>query len=166
MWREMVPNPRKWSKVLFKGSYQHTFDAKGRIIIPAKLKKYISEEADDTLIMLPGANKCIEVYPKDIWQKKEAQLASLDIDNEEALYLIRAQMNRAHEDKMDPQSRILVPASLKRLADIQTDVLIVGTLERIEFWNPAEYEAYFKTITEPLTSLKARLLARKIELGS
>jgi MraZ protein len=162
----MVPYPKKWREVLFKGSFQHTLDAKGRIIIPAKLKKYISEDADDTLIMLPGANKCIEVYPKDIWQRKEAQLAALDIDNEESLYLIRAQMNRAHEDKMDQQSRILVPAFLKRLADIQTDVLVVGTLERIEFWNPAEYEEYFKSITEPLSSLKARLLARKNEIGS
>ncbi len=162
----MVPNPKKWSEVLFKGSFQHTFDAKGRIIIPAKLKKYISEEADDTLIMVPGADKCIEVYPKDIWQKKEAQLAALSLDNEEEAYLIRAQMNRAHEDKMDQQSRILVPAPLKKYADIQTDVLVVGTLERIEFWNPAAYEEYFNKFTEPLLSLKQRLLARKNEVGS
>jgi len=157
----MVLNPTKWRKVLFKGSYQHTLDAKGRIIIPAKLKKFIAEEADDTLVMLPGTNKCIEVYPKDIWQKKESQYAALDIDDPDALFLIMSQMNRAHEDKMDPQSRILIPPYLKKLADIQTDVLVVGTLERIEFWNPEEYEKYFTGKTESLASLKARLLKKQ-----
>ena len=157
----MVPKPTKWSKVLFKGSYQHTLDQKGRIIIPAKLKKFISEEADDTLVMLPGTHKCIEVYPKDNWNRKESQYASLDIEDEAVLFLIRSQMNRAHEDKMDPQSRILVPASLLKHANIQTDVLIVGTLDRIEFWNPVEYDEYFKSQTESLAALKARLLVKK-----
>ena len=146
---------------MFKGSYQHNIDPKGRIIIPAKLKKCISEEADDTLVMLPGTNKCIDVYPKDVWQLKEQQLADLDIDDPDSLLLIRLQMNRAHEDKMDPQSRILIPGNLLKEAEIKNDVLIVGTLERIEFWNPAVYDEYLKSQNESLAALKARLLSKK-----
>lgn len=128
--------PRNGVKVLFKGSYRHTIDAKGRIIIPSKLKKSFSEAAEDTLVMLPGKNRCIELYPKDVWQKIEENLAKLNPNDPENLKIIRFYSNNAHEDVMDTQGRILIPSHLKQKAGIDSDVIIVGTVRYIEVWNP------------------------------
>ena len=128
--------PTEWSKKLFKGSYLHTIDAKGRIIIPSKLKKAFSEAADDTIIMLPGKNRCIELYPKDIWLRIEENLSKLNPNDPDNLKIIRFYSNNAHEDVMDPQGRILVPGHLKKKAGIESDVMIVGTVNYLEVWNP------------------------------
>ncbi|MCE1187654.1 MAG: division/cell wall cluster transcriptional repressor MraZ [Ignavibacteria bacterium] len=144
---------------MFKGTYLHNIDVKGRLSIPAKLRKYITPEADNSLVMLPGVNKCIEVYPKDIWDKREEGLLKLNINNPDALRLIRLLSNRAHEDTMDPQYRVLIPQNLLKYASISTEILIVGTLTRIEFWNPAQYDEYLNSSMESLESLTERFLS-------
>ncbi len=122
--------------MLLKGSYYHSIDSKGRVTIPSKLKKAISEAAEDTLIMLPGRDRCIEVYPKDVWMKLEENLSKLNLSDPKLLALVRYYTNNAHEDEMDSQGRILIPPTLKQYAQSATDVVIAGTGKIIEIWNP------------------------------
>ena len=127
--------PTEWSKVLFKGSFKHTIDVKGRIIIPSKLKRSISVAAEDTLVMLPGRDRCIELYPKDVWIKMEESLAKLNSNDPQVLKLIRYYAHNAHEDELDSQGRILIPAHLKKYAGIESEIMITGMFHHIEVWN-------------------------------
>lgn len=158
MWEKVVLYPKKRNKVFFNGTYLHNIDAKGRLSIPSKLRKYIAPEADNTLFMLPGSNTCIEVYPKNIWMRRVEALSSLPSSNQDALRLMRMIANRTHEDQMDPQYRILIPATLLKYAGIGSEVLIAGSHNRIEFWNPATYEAYWNSSEETQESLMERFL--------
>ena len=144
--------------MFFNGTYLHNIDAKGRLSIPAKLRKYIAPEADNTLFMLPGANKCIEVYPKNIWIKRVEAFSALPSSNPDALRLMRMISNRTHEDQMDPQYRILIPATLLKHAGIGSEILIAGSHNRIEFWNPEAYDEYWKSSEETQESLMERFL--------
>ncbi|HLX12368.1 MAG TPA: MraZ N-terminal domain-containing protein, partial [Bacteroidota bacterium] len=58
-------SPEKLSS--FKGSYTYSVDSKGRINIPAKLRKYVSPDANDTFIVTRGFEKCLFVFPADEW---------------------------------------------------------------------------------------------------
>jgi len=59
---------------LFKGQFTYSIDSKSRISIPAKIRKHISPDANDTIVMTKGLSSCIDLYPLDEWQKIEDKL--------------------------------------------------------------------------------------------
>jgi MraZ protein len=121
---------------------------KGRLSIPAKLRKYISAEADSSFVLIQGIDKCIDLYPKDSWQTIEDRLKQLNNFDQKQQRFLRLILQNAHEDKMDGQSRILIPQTLLSHAKIENEVLILGTLKKIELWNPKVYKEYLESSPE------------------
>ncbi|RMD50213.1 MAG: division/cell wall cluster transcriptional repressor MraZ [Ignavibacteria bacterium] len=130
---------------MFIGSFTYNLDSKGRIAIPAKLRKSLKPEANETFIMTIGTAKCIDVYPLDQWDELATKkLENLNtFDPKEAMF-IRMFLQQAWEDKLDTQSRLLVPKNLIEYAEIEKEVFILGALKKIELWNPANYEKYIE----------------------
>lgn len=151
---------KKWYKMAFSGYHEHSIDAKGRISIPARLRQRISPQDDDWIVMCPGSDGCIEIHTKSHWQEKESQLADLDENDPEQRLLIRRMLNFSFEDKIDGQSRILIPTMLKKLAKIESEVLILGTLDCIEVWNPSVYLEYQSRNGISTEELKAKYLKK------
>ena len=131
---------------MFIGSFKYSIDAKGRVSIPAKLRKFVSPDANDSFVMTRGTVKCIDVYPMDMWKELvESKLDKLNtFEPKEALFL-RMLLTEAGEDKLDSQARLLIPRNLIEYAEIDREVFIIGAIKKIEIWNPANYEAYLKT---------------------
>jgi len=130
---------------MFIGSFKYSVDAKGRVSIPAKLRKYVNPEANDTFILTRGTAQCIDVYPMDNWKELAAnKLNQLNsFDPKEAMF-IRMFLQEAAEDKLDSQSRLIIPKSLMEYAGIEKEIFILGAVKKIEFWNPDNYETYLK----------------------
>ena len=130
---------------MFIGSFKYSVDSKGRVSIPAKLRKYLTPEANDTFILTRGTAQCIDVYPMDNWKELAAnKLNQLNsFDPKEAMF-IRMFLQEAAEDKLDAQSRLLIPKTLMEYAGIEKDIFILGAVKKIEFWNPEKYEEYLK----------------------
>jgi MraZ protein len=127
----------------FKGSFEYSIDDKGRINLPAKLKKCVSPEALDTFTLTKGFEACIYVYPQNVWDRVEHDLEErLNQFKRDDRRFLRKYLMGAHEVTMDRQNRIIVPDKLLEYAKISKDVLIIGALDRIEFWNPEEYDKY------------------------
>jgi len=144
---------------LFKGQFTYSVDAKGRVSIPAKLRKYVSPEANDTFVMTRGTSLCIDIYPQDQWQKFEDRLEKLNSFQPNDAKFIRMILQYAVEDTLDTQSRILVPQNLLQYANIEKEVLILGALKKIELWNPAVYEEYLKQTPETYEQIAAQVMA-------
>jgi MraZ protein len=128
----------------FKGSYEYSVDSKGRINIPAKLRKYVSPDANDTFVITRGYERCLFVYPLDEWNKLEQSIRSLSATNPQHRFFTRTLLENASEMQLDGQSRITIPKELLQLAAIENEVIILGVLERIEVWNPKVYQEYRK----------------------
>lgn len=126
----------------FKGSYNYSVDNKGRLNLPAKLRKYVSPEANDTFVLTRGFEKCLYVYPLDEWNKLEEHLRNLSSYNAEHRRFMREILELAQESQLDSQFRLMIPQDLREYADIQNEVRILGTLDKIEVWNPKIYEEY------------------------
>ncbi len=122
---------------MFLGSFKYSIDAKGRIALPAKLRKYVNPEANDTFVLTRSSAKCIDVYPMDEWKRLvDIKLKQLNqFDPKDAMFL-RMFLKEAAEDTLDSQSRLLIPKSLIEYAEIEKEVLILGAINRIEVWNP------------------------------
>ena len=137
------------SKIMFLGNFTYSIDAKGRISIPARMRKFVSTESNDTFVLTRGSAKCINIYPMDYW--KELLASKLDklntFDPKDAKFM-RMFLQEAAEDRFDSQSRLMVPKQLIEFAEIEKEVLILGRNKYIEVWNPKAYEKYLNGIED------------------
>lgn len=126
----------------FMGSYLHAVDHKGRVNIPTKFRKSLPSDTEEILVVTRGLETCLFVYPLDEWQRVEEKLRVLPVTQQNARFFIRMLTSQATTVSIDKQGRIALPRSLLDTANIQTDVLIIGTLDHFELWNPSAYEQY------------------------
>lgn len=127
---------------VFKGSNTYSVDSKGRINIPARMRKAISPEANETFTITRGFEKCLFVYPQDEWAKIENKIRALSQTNPQHRFFMRMLLQQATESQLDAQARITIPKELLDYASIDSEVFILGLLDHIELWNPNEYKAY------------------------
>ena len=116
---------------MFMGEYNHTIDAKGRLIIPAKFRGLLGEE----FILTRGLDGCLSIYPMDEWKTFEEKLRALPLTNKNARTFSRFFVAGATMCELDKQGRILVPQTLREFAGLEKDVVLTGNLNRIEVWS-------------------------------
>ena len=123
------------------GRFQHNIDAKGRIFVPAKLRK----ELGDSFIAAAVLDHCVSLYSLEEWDKLQEKLA--DMPMTKARKLQRYLSANAADVQVDAQGRILLPKNLRAYACLEKEALVVGTGKRAEIWNPAEFEADIDVMT-------------------
>ncbi len=121
---------------MFMSEYNHTIDAKGRLIIPSKFREVLGEE----FVVSKGMDGCLFVYANDDWTEFEQKLTALPLINKDARKFARFFLAGAAQVELDKQGRILLPATLREFAELEKDVVLVGVGSRIEIWNKAKYE--------------------------
>lgn len=121
---------------MFMGEYNHTIDAKGRLIVPSKFR----ETLGDTFVVTKGLDGCLFVYDNEEWGIFEEKLKSLPITNKEARQFVRFFLAGAAEVEVDKQGRILVPNVLREFAELNRDVVLIGVASRIEIWSKERFE--------------------------
>jgi len=144
---------------MFIGSFKYSIDVKGRVSLPAKLRKFVKAEANDTFVMTRGTAKCIDVYPWDKWEELIAgKLNNLNTFNPKDAMFIRMFADKAEIDSLDSQARLTLSKSLVEYAGIQKDVLILGAVKKIEIWNPDIYETYIKENLEQYAEIAKEVM--------
>jgi len=128
----------------FSGEYRFTLDTKKRVNIPSGIRKMLPPESEGTLVFTRGFEGCVYVYPNDEWKRLTKLLNSLDSFNVKVRDFIRLFIGSAHKTSMDNQGRILLPESILSLANIKKDILLLGSLNKWELWNPAIYDDYIR----------------------
>ncbi|CUS87618.1 MraZ protein [Candidatus Kryptobacter tengchongensis] len=145
----------------FKGSYIYAVDEKGRVSIPARMRKYLSPEANETFVITRGTETCLFLFPLDEWEKLEKRLKELNTFNPQHRLLVRILLMWAVEVTLDNQSRIMIPKNLLEFAKIDKEALIIGALDRIEIWNPEVFNEYVNTQPESYESIAEKVLGMK-----
>jgi len=145
----------------FKGSYHYSVDNKGRINLPANLRKYVSPEANETFVVTRGFEKCLVVYPYDEWSKVEQRLRDLSAYNPQDRLFMRVLLEYAKESQLDGQARITIPQQLLEYAEIKDEVQVIGVLEKIELWNPNVYKDYITSQSESYESIAAKVMGQR-----
>lgn len=143
---------------MFKGKYLYTVDSKNRLSIPAKLRKYISQEAQNTIIIQLGLNKCLQLYPYDKYKTMMERLNKLNPFDPEQAYVKRRILEEVYEEELDGQYRIKLPAELLKKVNITRDVIILGQSDYMEVWDPEEYEKYKNEFAEPYEKVVQRVM--------
>ena len=122
---------------MFMGEYNHTVDAKGRLIVPSKFREQLGED----FVVTRGLDGCLSVYANDEWTALEEKLHALPYTNPAARKLTRFLVAGAATCEVDKQGRILLPAALREYAGIEKDAVLVGMGSRIEIWSREAWSA-------------------------
>lgn len=121
---------------MFMGEYNHTIDAKGRVIVPSKFRETLGDE----FVVTKGLDGCLFVYDNHEWAAFEEKLKSLPITNKDARAFVRFFLAGAASVEVDKQGRILLPGSLRDFAELIKDVVLIGVGSRIEIWSREKWE--------------------------
>lgn len=135
------------------GEFAHNIDRKGRLIMPAKFR----EELGERVVVNRGLDGCLYVYTLDQWQIVYEKLSMLPTTKKDARKYQRLMLSKASECDLDGQGRILIPANLVSLAELEKECMIVGVANHIEIWakhkweRMEEEEGSFEEIAESLS---------------
>jgi len=144
----------------FLGEFDCKLDAKGRMTVPASLKKQLPEAESEGLVINRGFEKHLVIYTRKEWDKITEELAKLNQYDKEARDFVRYFTRGATELNLDTANRVLLPKHLLDYAGINTDVMLACQLNKIEVWAKDAYDQALDN--EPVNFAK---LAEKV-MGS
>lgn len=121
---------------MFMGEYNHTLDAKNRVIMPSRFREGLGDEFVITL----GLDGCLYVYPLDEWERVVDQFNQLP-GTKEARKIQRFFLSAATPCDIDKQGRVLIPAKHKEHAGLEKDIVFVGVSRKVEIWSKERYDA-------------------------
>lgn len=118
-----------------------TIDDKGRISVNKKRR----ERLGDNFVLSLGTNGCLVAYPEPIWiAKVEEMMRYNPLNHGRETYTRLISANTEDEINFDAQNRFVVPAHLRRLANLKDKVVLIGCIDRLEIWSESEWEEFKK----------------------
>ena len=135
----------------FLGEYEVPVDDKGRVFIPAELRRKLEPEAGDTFVIVRGLDGCLTAHPQNTWVKIAARMMEMSQTEQKVRRFFRGTLSQAAEARLDRQGRVSIPRKLFERAGITDRMVIIGALDRLEFWNP---EAWYRYIEEADSTLE------------
>jgi MraZ protein len=133
---------------MFRGSFEHTLDGKGRLSIPSKFREVLLGKGDERLVItnfVVDSMRCLDVYPVDEWIRFEEEIRKKPKFDRRMVMFQNYYLGSACECGVDKQGRILIPPGLRKYADLKRDVVVVAALEKFRVW---DQEAWKKIFTD------------------
>lgn len=135
---------------MFRGSFDHAIDDKGRLSIPARYREILKRRRERELVLVDLIfDTCIAAYPIKAWQQIEHNLLNRGNSDKRFREYARLISARAVESPVDSQGRILVPPQLREAAHLRRDVVIVGVLDKIEIWSRERWAQFCAQERDP-----------------
>ena len=122
------------------GEYDCRLDAKGRLVLPALLRKQLGDLADRGFVMNRDVHApCLVLYPMTIWESTSKKLDRLNRFIKQNADFIRRFTAGASPVSLDPTGRMLLPYALMKDARMGKDIKLLGARDRIEVWDAKAY---------------------------
>lgn len=123
---------------MFMGEFNHSIDAKGRMIMPAKIR----EQLGDKCIITMGLDDCLFVYDEEKWNSIVTTLNKQPTTKASIRALKRMIFGKATEFEFDGQGRVLIPTTLRQHAGLDKKSVVVGAGDHVEIWSQEKWNTY------------------------
>jgi MraZ protein len=116
-------------------------DAKGRIMLPARLRQLLDVfNTQDLVITIDIAEQCLLAYPIKAWEKIESALLDLPNLDPQTRHIQRLILGHATETVPDTTGRILIPGLLNDYAKLSKNVILLGQGNKFEIWDASHWQ--------------------------
>ena len=124
---------------VFVGTFIHSLDPKKRLTIPSGWREQAG--VPQSLYVLPGVeNKYLYVLPAQEMGDKLRRVRGHSIADTKARQFARILGSQSDLVSWDSQGRIRIKDELLNHASLTDQVVLVGTFEGFELWNPASWK--------------------------
>ena len=123
---------------------QATLDAKGRLALPAPLRRAMAEQGLTSLVLTFHKGAIWGWSASDFEHKVEDPLSERDPFDDDVIHFVHALLAPAQDVDVDGQGRLRIPPPLRALAGVQREVIINSILDRIEIWDKTVWESRFE----------------------
>ncbi|MDA0201201.1 MAG: division/cell wall cluster transcriptional repressor MraZ [Bacteroidetes bacterium] len=148
----------------FIGTYECKADAKGRIMVPAALKKQLSKQLDKSFVIKRAVfNQCLELYPLDQWQDLMEKVNKLNRFKKKNNDFIRRFTAGVKLLDIDTTGRLLIPKDLINHANISREVVVSSVVNILEIWDKDLYEQAIDEATTDFASLAEEVMGDQNE---
>jgi MraZ protein len=140
----------------FRGTFDHTLDAKNRLTVPAR---YRSALADGVVLAMPvDLEPCIGVWrPEEYDSYTRSAIAELPPLSSRRTELERFFYGSSHDTELDAAGRIMVPGFLGEHAKLAKDIVVVGAGDRMELWDRTTWAEHRSTLLSGVAEVTARV---------
>lgn len=123
------------------GTYECKADAKGRLMLPAPLKKQLQAGLEDGFVLKRSVfQPCLELYPMEEWNKMMQKINKLNRFVKKNNDFIRRFTAGVKVVEIDATGRLLVPKDLVVFAGIDKDIVLSSAVNIVEIWDKDKYE--------------------------
>lgn len=132
---------------MFRGIHSINMDAKGRMSVPARFRdQLLSVCGGQVVVTIDPNTKNLALYPLPRWEEIQEKIEALPSINPQARRLQQLFIGHASDLDMDGNGRILLPPMLRRYAELEKGLVLLGQGQKIEIWSESLWETRFEDI--------------------
>ena len=155
------------SRMNIIGSYECKADTKGRVMLPTDLKKQLADSLKEGFVLKRSVfQKCLELYSMSEWQNEVSIVNKLNRFVKKNNDFIRMFMAGVRTIELDGTGRLQIPKDLVNFSGISKDVVLSSSVNRIEIWDKAAYEAVISDPNVDFGQLAEDVMGNIESLGS
>jgi len=141
------------------GTYECKADLKGRLMLPAPLKKQLHEGLEEGFVLKRSVfQPCLELYPMAEWNKMMEKINKLNRFVKKNNDFIRRFTAGVKVVEMDSAGRLLIPKDLVVFAGIKNDIVLSSAVNIVEIWDKDKYETSIDESADDFANLAEEVM--------
>lgn len=138
----------------FRGTFDHTLDAKNRLTVPARFRSALA----GGVVLAKGLEGCVAVWPPDAYDEyTTASLAGFHPLSKEGRKLLRFFAANSFDTELDAAGRLQLPPFLLEHAGLRREVVVTGAGDALEVWDRDTWSAYNAELASAVDEITASL---------
>ncbi len=152
--------------VYFASEYEVKIDTKGRVVLPSKVKSNLPQESGANIVLSRGFEPCLVLRPQSEFFKILQKLQGLNQFDSANRNFQRKMLSGSTDMELDSNGRFLIPKSMMTYAKLDKEAIIVGMGDRLEIWNPKEYDKFLNDDPEEFARMAQDIFAEDPDKNS
>ena len=146
------------------GTYECKVDAKGRLMLPAAIKKQLFPVLQNGFVLKRAVfQPCLELYPMSEWEVLMQKVNKLNRFKKKNNDFIRRFTAGLKQVEVDAAGRLLIPKDLVAFSGITKDIVVSSAINIIEIWDKDKYEKAIDDATGDFAELAEDVMGQDDE---
>lgn len=148
------------------GTYECKADVKGRVMVPAPLKKQLASVAPESFVIKRAVfQPCLEIYPMKEWEALMLKMSELNRFSRKNNDFIRRFTAGVKTVELDATGRLLIPKDLLSFAGISKEIVLSSAINIVEVWDKDKYEQAIDDAANDFADLAEEVMGDKSNDG-
>src|SRR5699024_6274846 len=136
------------------GTYECKIDAKGRLLLPSRLKKQLLPHLEEGFVLKRAVfQSCLELYPMAEWHELMQKVNRLNRFKKKNNDFIRRFTAGVRMIEVDNSGRLLVPRDLYDFAGLKKEIVLSSAINIVEIWDKDRYEKAIEDAADDFADL-------------